>query len=386
MIWVEYRVPDLPPGRYLVHATAWDTAPVPTAAESEGNGTPTAETVYAPTYYPGTVDRKQAAAIEVHAGDEVPAAFALVTSQAFHVRGIVRDLPAAWGTGTAIELRSKTDGNDTSSTGNAIGKDGKFDIPKVFPGSYRVWLLFNQGSDGHWQEVSTGQAVEVTNTEINGIRVMPAPTSQVHGQIRMDTGQRLDWSQMSVELTPDEDSEVVGPTQVKGDGSFEIKNVSSDVYRLSVQLGRRTFQDDFVKSVNLGEKDVSEAGFTTGGGTYSLDVVISAKGATVEGTVLDGKDKPVVDARVVVIPETDRRRRRDLYQDAGTDQQGRFILRGLDPGDYTLLAFEDLEDDPRDPDFIKAYENRGQSVSVKEGERKSIVLKIISAPDEQPRP
>jgi hypothetical protein len=52
-----------------------------------------------------------------------------------------------------------------------------------------------------------------------------------------------------------------------------------------------------VKSVNLGSKDVSETGFVTGDASYSLDIVVSAKGAMGEGAVLYDKDQPVVDAR-----------------------------------------------------------------------------------------
>jgi hypothetical protein len=48
-----------------------------------------------------------------------------------------------------------------------------------------------------------------------------------------------------------------------------------------------------------------------------------------------------------------------------------------------VIAFEDLEDDYSDPDFIKSYEGRGQSVQTKEGERTTVLLKVIPSTDEQ---
>jgi hypothetical protein len=98
--------------------------------------------------------------------------------------------------------------------------------------------------------------------------------------------------------------------------------------------------------------------------------------------VLDAKEKPVSDAVVVAIPDARRRKRYDVYQQAITDQRGHFQLRGLNPGDYTLLAFESLEDDYRDPEFIEAYEGRGETVRLEEGSHKSVLLKAILPSEE----
>jgi hypothetical protein len=81
------------------------------------------------------------------------------------------------------------------------------------------------------------------------------------------------------------------------------------------------------------------------------------------------------------------RKRRDLYKEDSTDQRGHFTIHGLNPGHYTVLAFEDLQDDYHEPDFLKSYEGRGQSVEIveiKEGEQKTVQLKIIPSTDDQP--
>jgi hypothetical protein len=49
-----------------------------------------------------------------------------------------------------------------------------------------------------------------------------------------------------------------------------------------------------------------------------------------------------------------------------------------------VLAFEELEDDYHEPDFLKSYEGRGQRVETKKGEQKTVQLKIIPSTDDQP--
>jgi protocatechuate 3,4-dioxygenase beta subunit len=376
----EYRIFDLPPGRYLLLA---HPLPVPAtrSAEIENAAPSKTETVYVPTYYPGVMDKSQATAIELHAGDQVPANLALLMSSSFRIRGTVSALPITAGSEIRIAAVSKTDSN-LHNSGGIIDKDGKFEIRSVLPGSYTLSLVTSD--DGRF---NTGQTVEITNTDVNGLQIQPAPNGQVRGQFRVESSQKIDWSQSTVVLNFDEDSDRSSfPrfgdgssrfTEVKSDGSFELKNVPAGTYHLVASSRAQALRDYFVKSINLGSKDVSDIGFTTGGASYSLDIVVSAKGATVEGTVLDAKDQPVVDAEVVAIPDPARRKRHDLYQQDGTDQRGHFTLHGLNPGQYTVIAFEDLDDDYSDPDFIKSYEGHGQNVDIKEGERQTVLLKVI---------
>ena len=54
-----------------------------------------------------------------------------------------------------------------------------------------------------------------------------------------------------------------------------------------------SLRDYYTKSVNFGGRDVADSGFSLNGDVY-LDVVISAKGATIEGVVMDSKSQPVI--------------------------------------------------------------------------------------------
>ena len=80
------------------------------------------------------------------------------------------------------------------------------------------------------------------------------------------------------------------------------------------------------------------------------------------------------------MPEPKLRDQDWAYKTTTSDQNGRFSLKNLDPGEYKLFAWEDVEyGEYMDPDFLKPVEDRGQDVSVHEGSRESVQLNLIPA-------
>ncbi len=134
--------------------------------------------------------------------------------------------------------------------------------------------------------------------------------------------------------------------------------------------------DQITRSVTLGGRDVVDTGFQVLPETF-LEVVVSANGASIAGTVVDAQGKPVANATVVDVPSAEHRSRPDLYQRDTTDAGGHFNLRGLNPGNYRVFAFEELLEDVRQPEFLKSNENRGEMVQLEEGNHKNVVLEVI---------
>ena len=99
-----------------------------------------------------------------------------------------------------------------------------------------------------------------------------------------------------------------------------------------------------------------------------------------EGAVLRDTQQPAAGATVVLVPDGERRSRPDLFRSASADDSGRFALRGIPPGDYRLLAWEDVEPGAwLEPDFLRDYERRGETLSVGERGRFNPQLKVIQA-------
>ena len=99
----QFRLGGLFPGRYFIAAippaSFQSIAATPKKVDPAN---PQPETSYVPTYYPGTIDRGQAAALEIRAGEELPIDFNLVPSRTFNVRGELTALPR--GADAAISL------------------------------------------------------------------------------------------------------------------------------------------------------------------------------------------------------------------------------------------------------------------------------------------
>ena len=147
-----------------------------------------------------------------------------------------------------------------------------------------------------------------------------------------------------------------------------------------VQANSHDLRDYFTKSITLDGRDVSDSGIPVHSDIL-IDVVISATGASISGTVLDAQGQPVPDATVVDLPSAEHHSRSDLYQRALTDSAGHFTLRGLNPGKYTILAFEELTEDPRHADFAKSHQSKSVSVELAASSSKIVTLTVIPATD-----
>lgn len=384
----EFRIPDLRAGRYTITANPPQGFRAPHAKERDKVKE---NLIYTTTYYPGTLDKEQSVAVEVHPGDETPVNFGVLASPAYRVAGTVVAVPSG-AVMTEIMLSPK---DHTSVQNQQLGEGGSFEFQNVLPGSYTATLMVVTGLSSEGQPsvkmMRVVEPIEVSTANVDRLQLQRNPGGAVRGKFRMDTGQRFDWTQLNVVLVPvdDNDSGVIvagnfGAPAMSGvnkDGSFELKNVAGGSYQLLVGAQSNNLRDYITKSVDLDGRDVADSGFIVSAGT-SLDVVMSANGATIEGTVVDGKGKPAAYATVLDVPSAEHRNRQDLYQRDTTDELGHFRLRGLNPGKYTVLAFDELQADIRQPEFLKSYEGRGEHVQLDEGARTSIVVKLIATDNE----
>jgi hypothetical protein len=138
----------------------------------------------------------------------------------------------------------------------------------------------------------------------------------------------------------------------------------------------------YVKSVRLGNEETMDTGIDfTGGVAGAIDVVLGSNAGQVEGTVMSPKQEPAPGATVVLVPQIAARRDQfQFYKTTTSDQNGRFTIKNVDPGEYRAYAWEDVETGAyMDPDFIKPVENLGQAVSIHEGSREKLQLDMIPA-------
>ena len=394
----EYRIAGLPAGNYYV-----SVSPPPDfkslieetgrARSEPGNASAPdkpAATTYQPTYYPGTADRSQAAPIQLRAGDEFPVNFTLMPSPSLSIRGSVVNLPLH--SSASILLQSRDFG--LVLNGAEIHKDGSFVIRDVAPGAYTILATVENTS----VPMTARQSLQVVSNSVEGLRLAPQPGASVRGRLRLETrgnAGRFDPSQIFLALQSAERADDAGPFSIaegfsnlahlSADGSFEWRDVAPGSYYVQLVSQSDAEQDWFVKSESAGNRDVDASGIPVNGGTVVLDLVASANGAVVDGVVNDRKGEAVPNAVIVAVPEARLRGRLDRYRKSVSDQSGRFTLRGIPPGDYTLLAWESVDGEAYyDPEFLKSCEGQGSALRVGEGERKSMQVQAIPEVEDQP--
>jgi len=364
----EYRISGVAPGRYLVSAMIPTSPETPVALSA-------AETVprmFAQTYYPATIDPANATALEVTAGAQLRGVdVMLVKTRAVSVKGRVYPAPGGEETrGVEIQMNPRNSAGIPQELGITVGPQGNFALHGVLPGSYVLSAVWHTK-----QMLTARQEIEVGEAGVDDVVLTGTPGLELTGRISIE-GQSEAPSEARIALVSGEERWGAGG-EVKDDGSFKFPNVAPDKYKVQVFGLPETH---FVKTVHFAGRDALESGLDlTRNSSGPIEIVVSSNGGQVTGSVTDVGEKPVTAALVALVPDGKRRDETRFYKQASTDQQGRYTIKGITPGEYKLFALDDVEYGAyEDSEFLKPIENKGVPVTIREGSRETMKLKVIT--------
>jgi hypothetical protein len=374
----QYRLYNLAPGQYLVQALL---------QRPEDQQLQAAQEAYVPMFYPDVTDPASAATITVDAGGETQGIDIDVRPvHAVRVMGRVVNASSARNTQNSYVMLMPAAADPRRRLGavammtasryaaNVEEPRGQFEISGVPAGSY--WATATLQDD---QRQYQGRVlVQVGDADVQGVTIPVSAGADLTGHVRVDPQRPFDYSKLAVAAIP-ADGVPFGAqgTPVRPDGGFTLENLMAGNYRLQVS----GFPEEYyLKAARLGGGDVLETGLSVDSSIASaqLDVLLSAGGSTISGTVV--KDQKPVQGTVFLVPDPPRRDREDLYSVKRTQADGSFTLLGLPPGDFKLFAFEDP--DPgltSDPSLLQPYESKGTSVHLEEGQKQTVQLELIPA-------
>jgi hypothetical protein len=401
----EYRLFGLKPGSYLL------TADKSRGSFQEGNldlaiGTQAAsghqnQKVYALTYYQNETSPEQATPIVLKPGDETQANFALARQPAHHifgkVSGIVAPKPSDKPEDSRCFVVAAGSGSQVPVGMAVVGKDSSFDLGPLPPGKYKITAAQIASENGRFGS----KQVIVDASDVTGVNIsLNSAGTQIKGTIRADGKTTVEYSQLSVVLMSDantnDESEPAqmaeaymggsgyGFAEVSKDGSFkaDISTPSSGPYHAVLAARSSGLEDWFTSKVLVAGKDVLESGFKINAAENSpIEIVISDKGATVEGVALNREKNPFPNAQVIALPSDPKLRKRvELMQQTVADQQGHFKLRGIRPGEYIAFAVEDVQEQPfLEDSFLQQNAGQVQAVKLESGAKQKVELAVITA-------
>lgn len=363
----EYRIFGLAPGKYYISATHRQTGMYgPGGAVHTNPNQP--EEDYAPTYYPGMNDPAAAVPIVIAAGQPMGNVdMKLRKVPTVRVRGHV---VGGGNRGRSMVMLQPRDslfaGMFARNMSGMQGQDGKFEIRSVIPGSY--WLMAQSAEDG--QRLMARVPLKVGNSTVEGVEVVLKPGMDVSGTVATEGQTKIELGQINVSMMAKEMGGFMpggGGARVKDDGTFVIRGIFPDNYRVSVFAGGQQF---YLKTVMAGQQEAKNGEISVvEGAPPVLSLVVSSAAGQVNGSVVNDKKEPAQGSTVVLIPSADRREQAQLFKSVTVDQYGKFSMSGIAPGDYKLLAWENIETGAwQDPEFLARFETSGKSLTIKEND------------------
>ena len=378
-----YRVFGLAPGQYFVSAHSRGVGMGPDRAEDAVG--------FAPTYYPGTASVSEAQPVSVAVGQEVTADFQLVPGRLARVRGSALDSTGRPLTSGSVSLALRVEGGWVSTFGgnaDRIQDDGSFTLSGVPPGTYTLTASSSgrRGFGGPGEDGERGALpLTVYGEDLDNVVVQTSRAVPIRGRVITDEASAtFSPQQVGVQLESRDQDEgpmyFTGRASVGDDGTFELPAFPGARF-----LRVTSLPDGWqLRRVLLGGEDVTDAGFEVKAGQAvpSLRVVLTSQVTELSGSVTDPRGETVRDFTVAVFPED--RALLELPSEryvrwARSDQDGRYRVEGMPPGDYLIVAAEGLED-PRTvgPDAFDGLKAQATPVRLADGERKVLPLKLAS--------
>jgi len=358
----DFRIFGLAPGQYYVSATLRNLM----------FGDTDDRFGYAPTYYPGTGSQAEAQRITIAAGQTVsgvnmtllPVRTSKISGKALDADGkpLVGGMVMAMERAGAMFMAMRSPGQ--------VRPDGSFTLNGITPGSYTLRL------GGPALDATATANVTVTDGDVTDVLLVAGKQSAIRGRVLVDAGSTPPRAS-TLRLFASSAEMMMGGGQatVNDDFTFEMK-VPPGRYILRMA---GPINDWYLHAVRLNGLDVTDNGFDVANASVTdVAVEVTAKPSGATGKVVDENGQPVRDAWVVVFAQDPQHWNSPTrYVTAGRPNLNNVYTTQVPAGEYFAIALSDVEQGEwNDPDFLAQLRDRATRVSVADGERTTVDLKL----------
>jgi Carboxypeptidase regulatory-like domain len=368
----EYRIFNLQPDAYYVRAM-----PAPGSSQA----------ALAPVFYPGALDAQDGLAIKAAPGTESNAIdIRLGDNRTAAVRLALAVSNVASASFTAVRVGRRVPESVVLQQQSLGG--GVYQLSSFTPGAYEIFARVQSRLSASQVAVLTGRTiVNVADQDVDGGMLALRTAVPLKGRFVVSDplSAALDPARLAISLLP-----VAGTPSffsitsrdaggvIARDGAFTIPDVASGRFRVAVD----GLPDGvYLTSARYGGFEVIDGGLDFDNAAPGpLDLYLGGSGSvgSIEGTARSQDGQPAGSAVVVIAPASDRRHNPAAFRTAISDQDGSFSVRGLLPGEYTVLAWDDVEAGAyQNPEVLKEVEHRGVRTNVNRGGRSVVDVRVI---------
>jgi hypothetical protein len=363
-----------------------------------------------------TVDSRLARAVELRAGSLEERADLEVDDArigAFEIRGLVSGVPAERRSLLVFLTRESPDQtlDQTSSSleerSETLSAGGAFRFAGVVPGRYRLavvafptdsptagvaaLLTHSVGvpADGSelppppsdttlWAE----ETVVVADEDVTGVALRLEPGIRLAGRVRFKDGNQppspsaLRSTAVVVTRADGRRYSAMPVTRIEADGKFETVGLPQGAYSISMLPGLPSLPGWFLESVeHLGQSATGRSLSVDRTGLRDITITLTRSPGIIEGRVVGPDTRATREATVYLFP-ADRRLWTSyglfstLLRAARVDEQGRYKIAGVPPGDYRLAATIESERSAwPHPDYLDKLRGTSSAVTIDRGAR-----------------
>ena len=298
----------------------------------------------------------------------------MVKVDSFRVKGRWDNAPTQ-GKMTLMVLTPKGAGilGMLSASRAQLNNDGTFEFRGVPPGDYLL-----SATQDFLSPMGGQMPVQVKDRHVSGLIMQTLAPIEVTGKLTVEGkgSDQIDLKKLGARLAAGDFIQVNPPKATADDsGKFTFQGVTPGRYELRTDNGAAQL---YLKSATYAGHEVDDDGIDLSARADGpIAITLSTEGAEVKGTVSGEDGKAMAGATVVLVPDS---RRISQFHDTVSDQNGGFDFQNLPPGDYKLLAWEELEPNQfQNPEFLAKYIARAETVRLMTNDRKKYTLPAIPA-------
>jgi hypothetical protein len=171
------------------------------------------------------------------------------------------------------------------------------------------------------------------------------------------------------------------PLELEAEGRFTVAGIVPGAYHLrtDAQGIRTSIRGWWLKSILIGGRELLDAGIDLREGRTDAVVTFSDRASEFSGRVTDAAGNPWMDGFVVIFAVDPGAWFFNSRRVAGArpNSEGRYVVRNLPPGEYFVLAYDDIEaGEWLDPSMLERLAPRSMRVVLREYEKKTQDLTV----------